>query len=225
MNIGIIGCGWLGKPLAQHLSTHHHVNCFSRLKTADSFWKNELFIISISTKDNYLQSLKNFLSNIPENSQIIFMSSTSVYKEFNEVVNEETLIHEKSIQKEAEELMQESSNKLLILRLGGLMGKDRIAGKWKSVSSFSDSPVNYIHIDDILAICSILISKKIEQGIFNLVAPQHPLRSEVHKKNAHDFGFELGNFDGLSSRTVSSQKLINTLSYNFIHPNPLLFWT
>ncbi|PHR56000.1 MAG: hypothetical protein COA44_09025 [Arcobacter sp.] len=225
MNIGIIGCGWLGKPLSKYLSKDHQVSCFHRSDTHDIFWKNELFIICISTKDNYLQSLQNFLLKIPSKAKIILMSSTSVYKEFDKEVTEETFIHEKTIQKEAEELMQKAPNKLLILRLGGLMGEDRIAGKWKSVSTFADSPVNYIHQEDILPIVSTFIQKDIHSGIFNLVSPLHPLRSQVHKKNAQDFGFELGNFKGMSQRVVSSNKLIKTLDYNFIYPNPLEFWT
>jgi len=226
MNIGIIGCGWLGKPLAKHLNKDHHVNCFQRSNISNSFWENELFIICISTKDNYLQSLQDFLIKIPSSSKIIFTSSTSVYKEFDTQVTEDTAIYKMSLQKEAEELMQKSKNDLLILRLGGLMGKDRVSGKWKSVSAFADTPVNYIHIDDILDIVSGLISQNIYQGIFNLVAPQHPLRSQVHHKNAKDFGFEIGSFTkSINQRTVSSAKIINTLKYSFIHPNPLKFWT
>jgi len=106
------------------------------------------------------------------------------------------------------------------------MGKDRISGKWKSVSAFADTPVNYIHIDDILDIVSGLISQNVYQGIFNLVAPQHPLRSQVHHKNAKDFGFEIGSFTkSTNQRTISSAKIINTLKYSFIHPDPLKFWT
>jgi len=225
MNIGIIGCGWLGKPLSAHLAQEHHVSCFSREKTPDAFWKNEVFIIAISTKDNYLQSIQSFLSHIDSNASIILLSSTSVYKEFDTEVNEESSITHQSLQKEAEELIEGHQGDVLILRLGGLMGKDRIAGKWKSVSRFTDSPVNYIHLDDILNIFNQLIEQKIFTGLFNLVAPLHPLRSEVHKKNSEDFGFELGRFEGMSQRIVNSDKLIKTLNYNFIHPNPLEFWT
>lgn len=225
MNIGIIGCGWLGKPLSKYLAQNHKVTCFSRTSTDESFWENELFIISISTKDNYLQSLQDFKSKIPSSSCVIFTSSTSVYKEFNVEVNEESLIRHKSLQKEAEELIQKNKNNVLILRLGGLMGKDRIAGKWKSASSFTDSPVNYIHLDDILPIISKFIDQKIFSGVFNLVAPKHPLRSQVHKKNAQDFGFDLGTFEGKSKRIVNADKIMKTLQYTFIHPNPLTFWT
>ena len=225
MKIGIIGCGWLGKPLAKHLSLEHQVSCFSRQNTPDEFWDNELFIIAISTKDNYLQSIMTFLSLINPKASIILMSSTSVYKEYDEEVNEQSPISQTSLQKEAEDLVIKTRKQALILRLGGLMGEDRIAGRWKSVSTFTDSPVNYIHQQDILHIVSKLIDKEIREGIFNLVAPQHPLRSQVHKKNSENFGFELGSFKGLSHRVVNPDKVIQTLKYEFIHSNPLEFWT
>lgn len=238
ITIGMIGCGWLGKPLALHLNKEYRVQCYARShkedpdidyvflpQKKDIFWQNELFIISISTKDNYLQSLKEFILQIQPSASIIFMSSTSVYKEFDEEVDETSKITKASLQKEAEELILSSRENVLVLRLGGLMGKDRIAGKWKSTTSFSDGPVNYIHQEDILHIISKLIREKVYKGIFNLVSPRHPLRSEVHKKNCKDFGFELGTFSTQTNRIVSSNKLTKTLNYDFIHPDPLLFWT
>lgn len=225
MNIGIIGCGWLGKSLAKHLNKQHNLICFSRKNTKDIFWENKLFIISISTKESYLQSLQGFLSKIPSDAVIIFTSSSSVYKGYDTEVTEESIIRQSTLQRQAEELLLASHKNVLILRLGGLMGDDRIAGKWKGVASFTDGPVNYIHKDDVIHIISELIAKNILKGIFNLIAPQHPLRSEVHKKNSQDFGFELGSFEEVHQRVVNADKIIKTLEYTFIHPNPLTFWT
>jgi len=224
MKIGIIGCGWLGKPLAKHLNRDYQVSCYSRNNTPDEFWDNELFIIAISTKDNYLKSLQDFCSLINPKASVILCSSTSVYKEFDEEVDETATITQPSLQKEAEELLIQKRDKVLILRLGGLMGEDRIAGRWKSVSTFTDSPVNYIHQDDVIHIIEKLIDHNITTGIFNLVAPLHPLRSVVHQKNSETFGFELGTFEGLSHRIVNGDKIIQTLGYEFIHSDPLEFW-
>ena len=238
MNIGMIGCGWLGKPLAEELKRKYAVQCYSRSphedkdldhvylpSTNDKFWSNELFIISISTKDEYLSSLENFLRLIPSSSKIIFMSSTSIYKGLEDRVDEESILVENTLQKQAEELVLSFNRQALILRLGGLMGEDRIAGKWKSTTPYADGPVNYIHLEDILIIISKLIDKNILQGIYNLVAPEHPFRSSVHKNNAKMFGFEEGSYNRTTGRFVDSSKLIKVLSYDFTHPNPLEFWT
>ncbi len=238
MKIGIIGCGWLGKPLATSLAKEHRVECYAR-KTHDdaglnyivhpekehSFWKNDIFIISISTKGGYLDTLRKIARSAQPKASIILMSSTSVYKEFDTDVDEEALIRQKTLQKEAEELMIGLRGRILILRLGGLMGDDRIAGRWNSSSRFADGPVNYIHQDDVINIVHKMITMDILEGIFNLVAPEHPLRSQVHKKNSEAFGFEQRDFEGETHRIVSSEKLIKYLDYSFVHPDPLEFWT
>jgi len=236
--IGIIGCGWLGKPLAISLTRAHQVECLSRTAQTDTllnytinptsdspFWTNEIFIISISTKDNYLETLKGLVNNCPLASSIIMMSSSSVYREFDEEVDESMHITHASLQKQAEGLVLGLREKVLILRLGGLMGDDRISGRWNSTSPFTDGPVNYIHKDDVINIVIKMIDTDVQEGIFNLVAPKHPLRSHIHQKNSHTFGFKLGSFKGKTQRVVSSKKLIQRLDYRFLHPDPLLFWT
>lgn len=225
--IGIVGCGWLGKPLAKKLSNTLHVECFSRETTTDDslFWQSDTLIIAINTKDNYLNTLKKITSLTKSTCNIILMSSISVYREFDREVDEYMDITNQGVQKEAEDLVTKAKENVLVLRLGGLMGDDRISGRWKSVSSFSDGFVNYIHRDDVINIVELMIEKDIKKGIYNLVAPNYPLRSEVHRKNSKDFGFTLGTFEGVTKRKVLSNKLIQELGYKFLHPNPLDFWS
>lgn len=225
--IGIVGCGWLGKPLSNELCKDYKVECFVRGATGDGsdFWQNDTIIIAINTKDNYLSTLHNIAKLASQTSNIILMSSISVYREFDGEVDESAEIREITLQKEAEELMIRERENILILRLGGLMGDDRIAGKWKNNSVFIDGATNYIHKDDVINIVKKVIDKNITSGIYNLVAPSHPLRSEIHKKNSKDFGLQLGNFSGMTNRIVSSKKLIKELNYSFLHPNPLEFWS
>ena len=152
------------------------------------------------------------------------MSSTSVYREFDSEVNENIVIEDIKLQREAELLLTSLRENVLILRLGGLMGEDRISGKWKKVSTFSDGEVNYIHKEDVINITKKMIENNINNGIYNLVSPLHPLRSEVHKKNAKKFDLKLGIFRGKTNRVVLSNKLIKELNYKFLYPDPLKFW-
>ena len=225
-SVGIIGCGWLGEPLSKELSKTLHVECFSRKTTSNdsSFWKSDIVIIAINTKDNYLNTLKKIASLTKPACNIILMSSISVYREFDEEVDESANITKTGVQKEAEDLLLKAKENVLILRLGGLMGDDRISGKWKSISSFSDGFVNYIHRDDVINIVKLMIEKEIKSGIYNLVAPNYPLRSQVHKKNSECFGFKLGTFSKMTKRKVLSKRLIKELEYKFLYPNPLDFW-
>ncbi len=224
--ISIIGCGWLGKPLSLELSKEYKVECFSRELTSDNspFWQNDIIIIAINTKDNYLQTLQKIASLSKKEATLIILSSISVYREFDCTVDESAKITKSSLQKEAEELLLSLEPDALILRLGGLMGDDRVAGKWKNNSLFSDGFVNYIHKDDVINIIKTVIQQDKKSDILNLVAPNHPTRAEIHKKNSEKFGFEMGAFEGFTNRKVISKKLIKELSYTFLHPNPLEFW-
>lgn len=236
-NISIIGCGWLGKPLAKSLSHKHQVLCYSRKDISDdslnyiykpdannAFWQSDIFIIAINTKDDYLNTLKNIATLANKEATIIMMSSISVYREFDTKVDEKANITKKALQKEAEELMQSLRKNLIILRLGGLMGYDRVAGRWKKVSKFSDGIVNYVHRDDVINITTKLIDSNIKNEIFNVVAPMYPLRSEVHTKNSKKFAFKLGTYEGMTHRKVLSDAIIKKLNYTFLYPNPLEFW-
>jgi NAD dependent epimerase/dehydratase family enzyme len=152
------------------------------------------------------------------------MSSISIYREFDEDVDESFEITQSSLIKEAEDLVLSLRENVIILRLGGLMGDDRVAGRWKSAADFSDGYVNYIHKDDVINIIKKMIENIVNLGIYNLVAPLHPSRQEIHKKNSQSAGSEIGKFEGFSKRRVSSQKVIKELNYTFLHPNPLEFW-
>ncbi|MDA3907940.1 MAG: hypothetical protein PF437_02520 [Sulfurimonas sp.] len=226
-SVGIVGCGWVGKPLGKVLSSTFKVECFSRETTSDDslFWQSDTIIIAINTKDNYLQTLQKIATLTAPSSNIILLSSISVYREFDFEVDESAVITKTGRQRDAEELMLGLRDKLVILRLGGLMGDDRISGKWKNVSTFTDGEVNYIHRDDVINIIKKILEKNIKSGIYNLVASKHPLRSEVHKKNSKTLGLKLGTFEGITHRVVSSTKIVKELNYTFLHPDPLEFWS
>jgi len=226
-SIGIIGCGWLGKPLATALHSDFKVECYSRENTTDDsfFWYSDTIVISINTKDNYLQTLQKIAKLASKTTNIILMSSISVYREFDKEIDEDAVITKIGLQKEAEDLMLSLRDSVVILRLGGLMGDDRISGKWKKISTFSDGAVNYNHRDDAISITKKIMQNRVVNGIFNLVAPLHPLRSEVHKKNSEEFGFVLGTFSGKTNRIVNSDAIVKKLNYIFIYPDPLKFWS
>ncbi len=225
-SVGIIGCGWLGEPLALELKKSYDVECFKRESTwqDDSFWQRDTIIIAINTKDNYLETLQKIAALTKPSCKMILMSSTSIYREFDSDIDESVKISKPSLIKDAEDLMSGLKERLLIFRLGGLMGKDRVAGRWKSATDFSDGYVNYIHRDDVINIVKKAIESGVERGIYNLVAPQHPTRKEIHEKNSQKYGSDIGNFSGFTKRRVLSDKIIKELDYTFLHPNPLEFW-
>jgi len=230
--VSIFGCGWVGKALKKELEEEYRVNCSIRSKTISypkSFYDVETMVIAIPPRGEYLQTLTLFLSHLSSDTQLILLSSTSVYPQTSGRVNEEDTqdITTPSLMLQAERLVLLICPNVLILRLGGLMGYDRIAGKYTAGKAKAhDAPVNYIHRDDVVAIIKLCIDKGVKDNIFNVVAPSHPKQSEIYAKNAKTFGWGNTYFDSdeLIGKVVSSQKLIDSFGYKFLKREPMNFW-
>jgi hypothetical protein len=73
----------------------------------------------------------------------------------------------------------------------------------------------------------MILEKGFWHETFNVVAPEHPVRTEVYLKNCEDFGFEKPIFEEPAEPTpykiISPQKLILRTGYAFLFSNPLDF--
>lgn len=243
MRIAIFGCGWLGRALAKKLEAEHTVFGAVRSETSmqklcdngitafqnpaqeSPFWEAEVLVVSISPRRDYLETLKRvslFLK--PSLKQIILLSSTSVYADLEGVVDETTPLPSEGIVRQGESLFKKLFPQGTILRLGGLMGEDRIAGQWP-LKAVRDAVVNYVHRDDAVGIIEQLIEQKIRNEIINGVAAQHPRRSAIYKMNAEVFGFGLPTFEEGRERVVSSERSRTLLGYAYRFDDPMLFWS
>jgi len=219
--IAILGCGWLGRPLKEKLEEGgDEVNCLCRDVGMDSlvgFYACDVLIIAIPPSDEYLDAIEDAYFSIALdeaiNTQVIFLSSTSFYEDKKMVV-------------EAEELAKIKDEDTVILRLGGLMGYDRIAGKYTSGKTIEDGPTNYVHRNDVIGIIEKVIEKKIKNKIFNVVAPVQSTKKEIFTQNAKQFEFDKTNFSGQSSQTksLSSEVLCEVLGYTFAKEDVRGFW-
>ncbi|MCS6969292.1 MAG: NAD(P)H-binding protein [Cytophagales bacterium] len=177
--------------------------------------------------DSLVESFQ-LLENQPK---VIYISSTSVYLECNGVVTEESPI--KSAQQDeiayAEEVLRNHC-KATVVRCGGLMGYDRIPGKYfiGQVVDTGQIPVNFIHRDDAVALITTIIKRNVVNEIFNAVAPLHPTRQEVYLTNAQKFGWSPPIFVSPSQpksfKIVSSNKAVEQLGFRFLFPNPMEFY-
>lgn len=165
---------------------------------------------------------------------VIYVSTTSVYFETSNVVHEEDITEPDGsaapalVQAEGFFQSLEPERIVTILRCGGLMGYDRIPGKYiagRTVDSGAVS-VNYLHRDDAIGIIITLINNQ-PSGVFNAVAPEHPTREAIYRKSCTDFGYELPTFiepvRPVPFKIVSPAKLIQTTQYQFQYPDPLEF--
>ncbi len=165
--------------------------------------------------------------------KVIYLSSTSVYPENNREVTESEELSGHDVTSRAllaaEELIKQLPQDWIILRSGGLMGYDRIAGKYvagKKGITTGKTPVNFVHRDDVVEVIWTVIRQDQWNQVYNVVAPRHPTRKEVYARNARDYGFELPEYATETEapfKIISSAKLENDLSYAFKFPDPLEF--
>jgi nucleoside-diphosphate-sugar epimerase len=167
-------------------------------------------------------------------NKIIFVSSTSVYPDWNQKVDESFPLTIENTGSpgifRAEQILQtERSYDLTIIRFGGLLGVDRIPGRYFSGKSnvAGDSPVNYIHQDDAVRLSAWIIENNLWNETFNGVTPMHPLRRDVYEKNSQELGFappvSYAPEGEAAWKEISGDKIIST-GFEFQFPDPLDFW-
>lgn len=263
-SISILGCGWLGVPLAQHLiqkgffvkgsvTSEAKFGLLSeagidpfRIVVSDTevimddpdFFRADILIISIPPKriddieqvfPSQIRRLIPFILNsgIPK---VIFISSTSVYPDNNQIAREEDfLVPDKPSGRallEAEELLKELSEfKTTIIRFGGLIGVDRNPGRFllKSSKPIEDAPVNLIHQDDCIDIISSIIDHDLWNETLNACCPEHPMKKDFYQKAARQAGYSalVVSEQNAPFKIVDSSKLIRLLDYEFIYASPM----
>lgn len=175
-----------------------------------------------------IQALAKAITAVPS-LHLVYISSTSVYPEANRELTETDEVIAEAPLIQAEQLLKQTGLPLTILRCGGLMGEQRIPGKYfigKTVSTGA-IPVNFVHQEDVIGVISHLLRHRVWNETFNVVAPEHPIRKEIYLKNAHDFGWQAPDFQEPTTiqpfKIINSDKLINKIGYRFRYPNPLYF--
>lgn len=259
--ISILGCGWLGMPLAKHLLQNSYsikgstttetkleilknegispflisLKANELPRNSDSFLENsEVLIINIppglrgNSGENFVSKIENFIPSIEKSSvkKVIFVSSTSVYADKNQVVTEETKPNPetesgKQLLISENLLLQNTNFQTTILRFGGLIGKDRhpikfLAGR-NNVEN-PEAPINLIHQKDCIQIIQKIIENEVWNTVLNAVAPFHPTRKKYYTEKALEQNLAQPQFNENEhsvGKTVSSNKLIQLLNYQF----------
>jgi nucleoside-diphosphate-sugar epimerase len=216
--VSILGCGWTGKALAKQLAADKYkIHCLSRdIEANDNahMYTCDTLVIAIPPRGNYIDVLEETLTKIDVTTQVILLSSISFYDGKPLVV-------------EAEGLVGSMHAEVTVLRLGGLMGYERIAGKYTAGKVLtSDSRTNYIHKDDVVGIIESVIVQNIRSEIFDVVAPIQSSKKKIFAKNAKRFGFKETEFlDGdEKGKMLSPTKLCNVLGYAFKKEDVEKFW-
>ncbi len=264
--ISILGCGWLGLPLAKKLIQSGYVvkgstTSIGKLPLLESLKilpfeiavfeheiegpiaafldKSEVLIIDIPPKirridsEDFVSKMQQLIPHIEQSSvsKVIFVSSTSVYADTNEVITEE-IIHKPTSESGRQLLGSESVLKsntnfsTTVVRFGGLIGQDRHPIRFLAGSKNIENPlapINLIHLEDCIGILESIIKLDCWNETFNAVTPFHPSREDYYTKKALEMNLDLPEFDVASisnGKTISSDKVQNVLKYEF-KINPL----
>ena len=237
-NISILGSGWLGLPLTLELSKRYHIKIstttvskIQRLKmeniipyivniddgiSNDEFLDSDILIVNIPSKN--IESFSRFVEKLKQSSikKVIFISSTSVYKNTSK---ENALL-------EIESLFTDIKNiKTTILRFSGLIGYDRNLVKYfqTKIVPNSKSLVNMIHRDDCINIINQVIQKDIADEVFDCCASTHPTKEEFYTYCSEVSEYHLPQFDNKkgNDKVIDNQKLKDILAYEFIYDDLL----
>lgn len=263
--ISILGCGWLGLPLAKKLiekgnsvkgSTtsenklpilkNSGINPFLVTLESESvsesinefLAESEILIIDIppklrgnnpdTEKKVFVEKITHLIPFIEKSTikKVLFVSSTSVYGNENDFINEETIPNPDTESGKqlllTENILLENKNfQTSILRFGGLIGEDRHPVKHlsgKENVEHPDAPVNLIHQKDCIGIIEKIINQAKWNEVFNAVAPFHPTRAEYYTQKAKEHNLALPKFSSEKSnikKVITSEKIENVLDYQF----------
>jgi len=195
--------------------------------------ESDILIINIPPKVKtsevtYADRLSQLLPFIGQEgiSKVLFVSSTSVYADDNNLVTEFTLPNPETESGKqvlaAELLFEEATNfKTTILRFGGLIGAGRhpvkfMAGKENLANP--DAPVNLIHQDDCIDIILKIIATNSWGEVFNGVSPKHPSREAYYTAKAKEMNLPLPKFnhnETSTGKTVVGDKVVEVLGYEY----------
>lgn len=216
---------------------------FPQGKSFQELFTCEILVINIPPRsrsvsgDFYLEQIKFLRSMVDQSAikKVIFVSSTGVYPEEDResAYTEMEALHKANTGNltiyKSELLFSENRDfDLTIIRFGGLIGDDRIPGKYvagkENVSGHTR--VNYIYRADAGKMLAWIIEKNLWNETYNGVAPFHSLRKEVYEKNVNELGLKppasYQNSSNGKDRLVSGSKILNT-GFEFDFPNPLDF--
>lgn len=236
--ISILGCGWLGLPLAVSLINEGYKvkgSTTTKEKREELTKKGiDSSLIQLTPEavegdvTNFLEGTALLIINIPpgmrknpsepfskkiENlipfvekssvTEVIFISSTSVYGNGSGIITEETRPEpETAAAKElllAEQQLSNNPNfKTTIIRFGGLTGPDRhpvvfLSGKKNVKNPYGN--INFIHQDDCIGLIEKVIEKNAWGFVFNGVYPDYPTRKDYYMAKAKELSIAPPGFD------------------------------
>ena len=163
-------------------------------------------------------------------SQAFFFGSVGIYPKVSASITETTFAASELEPKllSGEMALRSVYPGLNVLRLGGLFGFERVMAKHfvGKVCDIGYQTANFVHVVDIYGIVSAMIAADSHGKTYNVVCPEHPLKKDVIAASAAKYGYGMPTAfseTDQTAKTVSPERLIADLDYQFKYRSPLQF--
>lgn len=225
-------------PMKLQSLSENNINPFlinftaEHIQADEAFFLADALFICIPPKrnsnelNNYPDKIKAILEAAKgKTSKVILVSSTSVYRDENKVVNENNATNPDTASGKvvllAEQILKEYyPGDFTVIRFAGLFGPDRNPGRFfagkKNVAN-GLAPVNLIHQKDAVGIAEAVLDNQAFGRIYNACSPDHPTRKDFYTKAAKESGLEEPEFleEKQSWKIVESLNVQGYLDYKF----------
>lgn len=249
-SISIIGLGWLGEALAKEFTlngflvkgtkttktvSNNNIQIFE-WRLGEAFPKeaaSSIYIICISDNSAKIAQYEKLFNEIIQfgAKKIIFISTTSVYKNLeNELTEDSEILIDENNQTHLSicSLLSIQFKDSIILRLSGLVGPKRHPAKFLSGKKNVLNPsqrVNLVHQYDVIKFIEHCIDKEV-RGIYNVCSSAHPTRKEFYTKVCEVLNLEPPEFseDKEKERWVSNEKSKTELGFQYKYDDLLEYY-
>lgn len=246
----VVGAGWLGLPLAVALQeAGWKVTATTRNRAAN--WPAQIKHLALELDGElpdlsafalvamafppqanlgayvYARRIERLCAQLSPAARLLLISSTGVYPDAPGTYTESSPVKPDHPVVLGEQALLRHFQQALVLRAAGLAGYDRRIGKYFSGRLLADpgQVVNLVHRDDVVGAALHLLEQQAD-GIFNVVAPEHPTKAEVYGKDLADLGlpsFILPENVSASAPRMVHGRAVEAAGYVFQHPNPMGF--
>jgi nucleoside-diphosphate-sugar epimerase len=198
------------------------------------FFDCEILVISIpprrktGNESAFLAQMETLRKRLKQSAvkKVLFISSTSVYKNEGKMVLEEDTDASAALAKAEQVFIDEPHFQTTVIRFGGLVGPGRHPGKFLAGKRIggANHPVNMIHLKDCIGVIQAVFVTDTWGEIFNACADLHPRKEDFYKRAAALAGLpspQFENGDEHQYKIVSNDKIKRILNYTFIYPDPM----
>lgn len=163
------------------------------------FLDSDILIINITPNRDELEQ-EQFASLLPlieasRIQQVLFVSSTSVYRDINgPVMEDDKAEKEEHHLYRSEQFLSNSAHfKTTVVRMAGLVGGERHPGRFFRKTGLirnANAPINLIHREDCIQILLQIIEQNVWGEVFNACADTHPLKKDFYPVAAQSIGLD-----------------------------------